>query len=128
MPDESVLLDTDVFSYLLKGKGDNADRYRKHVHNKRAAVSFITVGELFSGLYEAGANPERFEAVQAKLQTVVIVPYNIDICRAYGRLVLEKTATRSDRTMGVNDRWIAACAIHHGLTLITNNAKHYEST
>lgn len=47
LPGDRVLLDTDVFSYLLKGR-DHAERYRKHVAGKTVAVSFVTVGEIYS--------------------------------------------------------------------------------
>lgn len=52
------MLDTDVFSYLLKGKGDNAERYRKHVIGRTVAISFITIGEIYSGLIKQ-AHPRR---------------------------------------------------------------------
>ena len=45
---------------------------------------------------------------------------------SYGRLSLEKTPKGSDRTIAPNDRWIAACALHHQLPLVTNNARHFE--
>lgn len=64
LPGDRVLLDTDVFSYLLKGR-EHAERYRKHVAGNTVAISFVTVGE------------------------------------------------------------IAACAIHHTLPLVTNNAAHF---
>ena len=43
---EAVLLDTDVFSYLLKDDL-RAEFYRKHIQGKTVAVTFITVGELY---------------------------------------------------------------------------------
>jgi predicted nucleic acid-binding protein len=111
---------------LLRGTGDNAERYRKHVVNRTVAVSFITVGEIYSGFYKRGVGRARFEAFEARLHAgVVVIPYNLDICIAYGKLALEKTEQGSDRTISANDRWIAACAIHHGLPLLTNNASHY---
>lgn len=45
---DAVLLDTDVFSYLLKND-PRADPYRPHVRDQTLAVSFVTVGELLSG-------------------------------------------------------------------------------
>jgi predicted nucleic acid-binding protein len=123
---DRVLLDTDVFSFLLKSKGDNAERYRKHVNGKIIAVSFITVGEIYSGLFKKGRSQAALDGFEARLHTgVVIIPYNIDICVAYGRLSLEKTLEGTDRTIAPNDRWIAACALHHRLPLVTNNARHF---
>ena len=54
-----------------------------------------------------------------------MLPYTLAMCRAYGRLILERTAQGSVRTLGVNDRWIAAAAIHYGLRLVTNNARNF---
>ena len=62
-----VLLDTDVFSYLLKGSGESAERYRKHVVGKTVAVSFVTIGEIYSGFFKRGVGHARFEAFEAKL-------------------------------------------------------------
>jgi len=126
LPGDRVLLDTDVFSCLLKGSGEYAERYRKHVIGKTVAVSFITIGEIYSGFIKRGVSQTRIEAFEARLHAgIVIVPYNLDICHAYGRLVLERTETGSHRVIAPNDRWIVACAIHHNLPLVTNNAAHF---
>jgi integrase len=42
---DHVMLDTDVFSYLMKG-GARADPYRPHTEGKRIAISFVTVAAL----------------------------------------------------------------------------------
>lgn len=44
-----VLLDTDVFSYLLNANDRRADFYRPYVQDKILSVSFVTVGELYYG-------------------------------------------------------------------------------
>ncbi|MBI2685674.1 MAG: hypothetical protein HYX27_05105 [Acidobacteria bacterium] len=46
---EALLLDTDVFSYLLNEKSAYASLYKRDVERKRIAVSFVTVGELLYG-------------------------------------------------------------------------------
>lgn len=47
---DGVLLDTDVFSYLLSENDRRADFYRPHVQDKILSVSFVTVGELYYAL------------------------------------------------------------------------------
>jgi len=47
---EAVLVDTDVFSYLMNGTG-YASVYKPHVQGKLVAVSFVTVGELYFGAF-----------------------------------------------------------------------------
>lgn len=48
VPTGKVLLDTNIVSYLMRG-GELAQRYLPHLENKLAALSFITVGELYFG-------------------------------------------------------------------------------
>jgi len=44
---DAVLLDTDVFSILLRQGDSRAESYRPLVKNKTIALSFISVGELY---------------------------------------------------------------------------------
>jgi predicted nucleic acid-binding protein len=120
-----VLLDTDVFSYLLGNRGELAGRYRPHVNNRTVAVSFVTVGEVYSGLFKHGLDAHRVHLFETRLASVVVLPYTIEMCRTYGGLILERTPQGSARTLGANDRWIAAAAIHYGLRLVTNNARNF---
>jgi tRNA(fMet)-specific endonuclease VapC len=123
----AVLLDTDVFSYHLNANDRRADFYRPHVQDKILSVSFITVGELYCGAAKRQWGAERVAALEARLATIVVIPYDIEVYRAYATLKGEaKTATGTDRFVGANDLWIAACAIRHELPLVSNNRKHFE--
>jgi predicted nucleic acid-binding protein len=123
---DAVLLDTDVFSYLLKRDDSRAGAYGRHIANKTIAISFVTVGELYGWSEKRRWSERRREDLETRLRSVLIVPFDMELCRAYGRLVFLKTPDGADRTMAANDRWIAACAIRHGLTLISNNRRHFE--
>ena len=124
---DAVLLDTDVFSYLLNDGDKRAAAYKRHVQNKTLAISFITVGELYYGAVKRRWGNRRMAILDARLRSVVIVPYDIDVCRAYARIKNNaKTDSGTDRVVGANDLWIAACAVRHGLPLISNNRKHFE--
>lgn len=122
---DSVLLDTDVFSYFFNGH-TLASAYQPHVVDKLKAVSFVTVGEVLSGAQLRGWGPKRVASLEASLRTVVIVPYDLDVCRAYAKLCDLTHPNGSARKIAANDRWIAACAIRHGVPLVSNNRKHFE--
>ena len=44
---DAVLLDTDVFSFLIRPGDTRGDLYRPLVQGKTIALSFISVGELY---------------------------------------------------------------------------------
>jgi predicted nucleic acid-binding protein len=71
---DAVLLDTDVFSYLMRPKDTRGDAYRPHVKGKTVAVSFVTVGELFYGAEKRKWSAKTLSHLQEKLKAVVIVP------------------------------------------------------
>jgi len=123
---DSVLVDTDVFSYLMKDKHPLAEVYRKHVKNKTMALSFVTIGELLAGAKKREWAKKNVLALEQRFKAAVIVPFDYEICRAYAELVALKTPDGTDRTMSANDRWIAACALRHGIPLVSNNRKHFE--
>jgi len=56
---------------------------------------------------------------------VVIVPYDIEVCRTFGDL--KTTTERYGRSVAVSDLWIAACAKRHSLKLVTNNREHFDA-
>jgi tRNA(fMet)-specific endonuclease VapC len=120
---EAVIIDTDVFSYLMKPKDTRGDRYRPHVKGKTVAVSFITVGELYHWAEKRKWSDKSRQNLEERLKAVVIVPYDAELCRTYGRV---RASLPPGLVVAANDLWIAACAIRHGVTLITNNRKHFE--
>jgi predicted nucleic acid-binding protein len=123
----AVLLDTDVFSYLLKAGDPRADPYRRHVRGKTVAISFVTVGELYSGAEKRNWSAAKRSELNTRLRSVVIVPFDLEVCRAYARLCNIRTDQGSIRTIAANDRWIAAGAIRHNLALVSNNRRHFDS-
>lgn len=123
---EADLLDTDVFSYLLKDDS-RADFYRKHIQGKTVALTFVTVGELYHWAEKKKWGAKKVANLEQRLRATVIIPYDLEICRVYGKLRSGlKTSQGSQRNVGSNDLWIAACAIRHNLTLLTKNGNDFE--
>jgi tRNA(fMet)-specific endonuclease VapC len=120
---EAVLLDTDVFSYLMKPKDTRGDLYRPRVKDKTVAVSFITVGELYHWAEKRQWAAKTRQNLEERLKAVVVVPYDIELCRTYGRV---RTSLPAGLVVSPNDLWIATCAIRHAIPLVTNNRKHFD--
>jgi len=116
-------VDTDVFSYSLKGD-TRAALYNKHLQGKLVALSFVTVGELQFWANKRKWGARRVADLATRLRSTVIVPYDLAICETYGRLKAElQTIAKS---VADNDLWIAACAVRHSIPLVTNNRKHFQ--
>jgi PIN domain len=60
---------------------------------------------------------------EERLKAVVIVPYDSELCRAYGKV---QASLPKGVVVAPNDLWIATCAIRHSIPLISNNRKHFE--
>lgn len=122
---EVVLVDTNVLSYVSKPSDSRCAPYQKHLEGKTVALSFITVGEIYSGIKKNNIGEKRIAEIEERISVAILIPFDIEICKAYANLLgLKKNG--STRAMEHNDRWIAACAIRHNLRLVTHNAKHFE--
>jgi tRNA(fMet)-specific endonuclease VapC len=120
---DAVLLDTDVFSFLIRQSDTRGDLYRPHVKNKTVALSFISVGELYVWAAKKNWTPKTLAAFEERLKATVIVPYDLELCKEYGRI---KAQLPAGRVVAANDLWIAVSAIRHSIPLLTHNRKHFE--
>jgi tRNA(fMet)-specific endonuclease VapC len=118
-----LMLDTNIVSYLLK-KSDFARPYLPHLIGKILFLSFISVGELFLWAESAGWGPKRRSQLEERLRNYVVVPCDHEIARSYARIAAERK--RNGRPIDLHDAWIAACAVRHGVPLVTHNAKDFE--
>ena len=66
--DSPRLLDTNVFSYLLKGDDSRGALYLPDIQGRLLAVSFVTVGELYFGAYSRNWGTKRIQELEEKLQ------------------------------------------------------------
>jgi len=108
----------------MKSKDPRAKIYLRHVENRLLAISFITVGELLFGAVKNKWGERRIDDLKQRLRSVVIVPYDYELCSTYADL---KARLEADgNKIGDNDLWIAACAVRHGVPLVSNNRRHFE--
>jgi tRNA(fMet)-specific endonuclease VapC len=119
------LLDTDIFSEVLKAKDAKVVRtaaeYRRQFG--RYSVSTPTITELVKGFQKQGRE-DRIQALLNGLTTEEVLSLDRETAviagRIYGRL------EQAGQPIGRLDPLIAAVAIHHNLELVTGNTKHFE--
>lgn len=119
-----LLVDTNVVSYVLKGHA-LARAYAPHLQGQLLAVSFITVGELYFGAENAGWGEARRRKLEEALRNFIVVPYDHQIARHYASVCVQRK--RAGRPIALHDAWIAACALRHGVPLVTHNRKDFEA-
>ncbi len=117
-----IILDTNIVSYLMKG-GPLAELYAPHVQGRLLAISFITVGEMYFGAENRNWGKKKRRELETTLRNFVVIPYDHEIARCYGRLLAERK--RNGKPIAPNDAWIAACAARHDVPLVTHNAKDF---
>ncbi len=122
-----TLLDTDIFSEIIKGKNQKvirkAERY--FTEKEKYTISIITVLEILKGFYKKNLiiQAQKFlEKVKEKEWEILHINLdNIHIAsKIYGEL--EKIG----QTIGNYDPIIASIALENELTLTTGNKEHYE--
>jgi tRNA(fMet)-specific endonuclease VapC len=121
---ESLLLDTDVASYLFK-KSPRGKRFRPMITGKRLALAFVSVAELFKWTLKRQWGSGKTAQLEVALQRYLIIPYDRDLAWAWARVVA--ACERAGTPIAPSDAWVAATALRHELPLATNNLKHYEA-
>ncbi len=88
------------------------------------AISIISLAELYEGVHYS-RNPAQSEAIlQHFVAGVTVLPIDEKVCRIFGR---ERGKLRQERkAIGDFDLLIASTCLCHGLTLCTNNRRHFE--
>ena len=121
-PVPSVLLDTDVCSYILNGH-TRGDSFKALLVGKAAAVSFMTIGQMYLGAYQRGWGDRRMTRLGDYLATYAVLPYSADVALAWARIRAQRQAAGMPNEE--SDMWIAACALVFDCPLATNNTAHF---
>lgn len=117
------LLDTNICIYFLNGR---KPKVREHVarHPRRdLAVSSVTVGELYYGVFRSEAVEKNSAAVEAFLADLAVLPFDFAAARAFGEVKGE--LFRRGLPIGPYDLQIAAVALAADLTLVTHNTQEF---
>jgi tRNA(fMet)-specific endonuclease VapC len=114
------MLDTNMVSYILKGKSPAA-RARLASVNKGeiACISSVTEGELLYGIAKSCGNAQRNKSLEWFLAKLNVYPWGREEAAAYGQLRAKQKVM--GKTLGPLDTQIAAHAVALGAILITND-------
>ena len=117
------MLDTEISSYVIKRRPATlADKFEKHA--EALSVSVMTAAELRFGAEKAG-RPKLAELVEAYLERLAILDWTNEVSAHYARI--RSRLERSGKPIGNMDLLIASHAVSQGMTLVTNNLKHFSN-
>lgn len=117
----SVALDTDVSSLIIKKRLPIT--LATKLIGTQPVITFVTRAELTKWAEIRNWGPHNRSALAAWVAGVPILPGDEDVADTYG--VLSAEAMKRGRPRPMNDMWIAACALTHGLPLATLNVKDF---
>ena len=115
------MLDTDTVSCALRGEGRVAERLLEH-RPSDLCVSAITLAELHYGA-EAKRSRKLRRLIDTFTETVSTLPFDAHAAVRFGTVAA--ALARSGTPIGGFDTLIAAHALAHGLSLVTNNTQHF---
>ncbi|MBQ6210487.1 MAG: PIN domain-containing protein [Prevotella sp.] len=116
------LLDTCVCISMFRNEGNVRDNLLKF-GTQNCFISEITIAELYFGLAKAGNKKRKLNDIYEVQKLFRVLPAFTSY-REYGEIrhSLEHTGLRVDQF----DLLIGATALHHKMTLVTSNEKHFE--
>jgi tRNA(fMet)-specific endonuclease VapC len=119
----TYLIDSDWIVDWLKNKPD-AIRLLRTIAPDGLAISLISVGEIYEGVY-FGHDPSRHErAFRQFLRGVTVLPLSRQTMQRFARI--RGDLRRIGQLIGDFDILIAATAFQHSLTLVTQNRRHFQ--
>ena len=116
-----VVLDTDVASASLRGR--LPDQLKARLAGQSLCITFVTLGELTKWTHIRSWGPRRLADLRDWRRHVVLLPFDEAVALVWGEL--QERAQHRGRPRPVNDTWIAACCLVHGLPLATFNTKDF---
>ncbi len=120
-----VLIDASVLIEWERGRIDLPPQLEGR-EEEPFFVSVVTASELLHGVHravQADIRARRSALVEAILERFPLLPVDLATGRAHARVWA--TLAASGQLIGMNDLWLAATCLAHGLTIATANVRDF---
>ena len=118
----SYLVDTDWVVEYLKGR-QPATQILTSLRREDLAISLITYGEVYEGIYRGRDIEEHLKGFLLVLDRVRVLPLDLSIMRRFAQIRGELRT--QGQLIGDLDTLIVATALEYDLTLLTHNTRHF---
>lgn len=117
------LLDTDICVYFLNRNKTIVDKIAL-LSIDDLAISSFNLTELLFGAYNSGHIKKNLERVYFFENMVEVLPFDRKAVENYA--VIKSELKKQGKIIEDFDILIASVAVSNGITLVTNNVKHYK--
>ena len=123
---EKFILDTNTWIEHFHQRSGVTSHVRT-VGRKNLCVSEVTLAELTFGAYNSDDYERHIKEPEWLRETVTVLDIS-DVFNEYAqiRCALKRQKKTLDKEIGNFDILIGATALHYGLTVVTDNVKHFE--
>ena len=119
----TYLVDSDWVADYLKGR-QQAVELLDTLFRDGMGISIITFAEIYEGIYY-GSDPKRNEDIFGRfLQGVTVLGISRPIARQFA--LIRGALRQAGQLIPQPDLFIAATAIHYGLSLVTRNVSDFQ--
>ncbi|MFO7865550.1 MAG: type II toxin-antitoxin system VapC family toxin [Candidatus Aminicenantes bacterium] len=120
----SYLIDTDILIYSLKNDTQVKQKFKENL-NIPKSISVITYGELVYGARKSQHVEKNLPVVYRIAEIFPVLDINKPIMDIFGEI--KCNLKRNGKIIQDMDILIAATALTHNLTLVTNNIRHFKN-
>ena len=103
-----IVVDTNVVSYILNND-PVAEFYKGHLHDKRAVISFQTLGELWYGAYSDGWGEKRRKELASHIKGYDVIWSSPNLVEIWAQLHSQQKSV--GHMLSDADAWVASTAI-----------------
>lgn len=118
----NLLLDTDTVVYYMKDMPGVVSRLEATRPSSRY-LSLISLGELYFGIFRSAQAERNLRRYRRFIARVKLLPFTPAVAERFGGIRAD--LARRGELVADNDIWIAAHALVHGATLVTNNERDF---
>jgi tRNA(fMet)-specific endonuclease VapC len=117
------MLDTDICSYIMREKPIQVLERFDLYEMEQFCISVVSYAEFIYGIQKSSHPEKHKQLVENFILHVDIIPWNRSAAEQYGQI--RKELENRGQAVGNMDMMIAAHARSLGMTLVTNNERHF---
>src|SRR5580658_6885854 len=118
------MLDTDIASYVIKGRSPEMEARLSAIEPSQLCVSVMTRAELVYGLKRLPPSHRLHIGVRQFLKIVRVLSWDAEAADFYAEI--RHQLVTAGQPIGEMDMMIAAHSLAAAAVLVTNNTRHYE--